>query len=743
MGVLREWMAHQRTFDLIGADYSRTREIADGSGGFVRYRVSTVTPSAFGIAGVEAMLGRTLTALDEAPGAEPVVVLGHRIWKTRFGSDPGVIGGLLELDAAPHRIVGVMPEGFRFPISEDLWVPLRIGPAGALEAQPLWMRVFGRLAPGVTMAQAQAELEGIRAGYAAMHPEDVDLRDRRATVIPYVQLESGDGENTLFFGMFAFVLLVVAIACASVANLLLCRSMARQNELAVRAAMGASRRRLVSQLFVEALVITSVAAFVGVGSAGLGLRWFNAYIAIENLPFWVRFGISPAAAVFTVATAFVAALLAGVFPAIRATSASVLDVLQDEQRGASGVRFGMVSGALTVAEVTIAVACLAAAGLAARSLLDANGAKGQLHGERILIADVRLTDQLRVNPDGSLIASSGSIPPDRWPNVAEEIRAAVAALPGVHGVALATRLPMQQHVGERMEIDGTATGEPATGVRVLETAVTPELFETFGARVLAGRLITRDDTAASGRVAVVNRSLATRFFGNENPVGRRIRRVDPELRQSWMTIVGIVDDLPMNPASESQPGYYTAFAQHEASTFSLAATVDVAPSSLAAATKAAVKRIDERIEIAEVQTHMAMAEGMLVSYKLMSVIFVALGGAALFLSVAGLYAVMSFSVTQRTREIGVRLALGATASGVTAVVLQRGLRQIAAGVALGSAAGWALMRVLSLIPIGMSPAGPSLLVMAAGVMLLAGAGACLAPMLRTWRIQPIEALRHN
>ncbi|HET7618191.1 MAG TPA: ABC transporter permease [Vicinamibacterales bacterium] len=743
LAVFREWQAHQHSFDLIGAAYSRTREIVDGQGGVLRYRAATMTASGFPITGVGPLLGRTLSTADEAPGAEPVVVIGSRVWTTIFGSDPAVVGRSIELDGTPHRIVGVMPKGFRFPMSEDLWLPFRVDAASVGAVEPRWIRVFGRLAEGVTSPQAEAELEAIRAGYAAAHPEDEELRDRRTTVIPYVQSESGADEHWLFVGMLVFMLLVLAVACASVANLLLCRSMARQSELAVRAAIGASRGRLVAQLFIEALALTSMAAFAGVGAASIGLRWFNSYIPIENLPFWVHFGMSPAAAVFTVIAAFVAAALAGIGPAIRATGGAVLDVMKDQQRGASSVRFGMVSGALTVAEVTVAIACLAAAGLAARSLLDATGTGSRLGGDHVLVADVSLADEFDVKPDGTVVVPDGAIPSDRWSATAEALRGAVAALPGVRTAALATALPMRQHAAERIEVDGPTSGESIAGLRVLRTAVTPELFDTFGARLLAGRLITHADARESERVAVVNRAFAMRVFGGDNPVGRHIRRRDPEQPEPWATIVGIIADLPMNPANDHAPGYYLSFAQAEPGAFSLAARVDPAPTSIVAAVRRAAARVDERIDLSEFETHAAMAEEMLVSYKMMSVIFVALGGAALFLAVAGLYAVMSFSVTQRTREIGIRLALGATASGVAAVVLTRGVRQIALGLAFGSLGGWAMMRLLSLIPIGMSQAGPAILASAAGIMVLAGVSACLSPVARTLRIHPVDALRHE
>jgi predicted permease len=604
------------------------------------------------------------------------------------------------------------------------------------------MHVFGRLAPGVTASAAEADLETIRAGYGALHPEDVELQERRTSIVPYVQSDSEPGATLIVEGMFAFVVLVLVVACASVANLLLCRTMARRGEIAMRAAMGASRSRLVTQLFLEALLLTATAAAAGVGIAGLGLRWFKSNIPIENLPFWVSFGLDMPTALFTTAAALVAAALAGIAPALRATSGALQDVLKDQQRAMSGVRFGSVSGMLTVIEVTLAVAFLAAAGLAARSVLDATGTTAALPSREILVAEVQLAQEYSIGPDGTTTVPERSIPIAQWPAVAEDIRMAVAGLPGVRAVALATSLPVYQHAGGRIEIDGATGSGSAVDVRVIRTAVTPELLEVFGGRLLAGRFLTHADQRVSEPVAVVNRHLAERFFAGENPLGRRFRERTPGLHP-WVTIVGVVDGLPMNPAGDRQPGYYRPLAQQTGPEFRMAARVDSAPTSLSAAVRDRVTRLDERITVADFKTHEDAAGSLLVAYRMVSLVFVGLGGTALFLAVAGLYAVMSFSVTQRTREIGIRVALGASAARVTATVLQRGLRQIAIGLVLGSAGGWALMRLLSYIPSGMSGAAPSLLVLAACTMLASGVCACLVPMVRTLRIHPVDALRQD
>jgi predicted permease len=741
LGVFRAWEERQTSFDTIAAAYTRRREIADGTGGFVRYPIATITAAGLALPGVPPLAGRLLTSADQAPGAPPVAVISHRVWLSLFGSDREIIGHTLTIDRDRYTIVGIMPEGFRFPMSDDVWVPMGAEPAGGVE--PRWLDVFGRLAAGTGADQAQAELGAIRAAHAADHPELPELRDRRTSVVPYTRLSADPQADLLAQGMFVFVILVLVVAAGSVANLLFSRALARSGEMAVRSAMGAGRGRLIRQMFIEALLLTTCGALVGVLGAHLGLMWFKSYIPVENLPFWVEFGLIPPAAVFTVVAALLTAAVAGIVPAYKATGGDVNDVLKDGQRGTSGFRFGSITGALTVVEVALAVAFLAGTGQAARSLTDAVTSSQRLPTRELLVADVALVAEYNTDAAGNDVVAEGSIPPEQWTLAAEQVRAAVAGLSGVRAAAIGDALPSWQHRGTRIEIEGPAGGEPAAGVRVLRAVVSPEVFATFDRTVAAGRGFSPADTSASEPVAIVNAAFARRFFGDEHPVGRRFREVAAGPPSSWLTIVGIVAGLPMNPAGEGAAGFYRPFAQERLSTFSLVARVAGPPLAASAAVKAAVARVDPRITVTEFMTHEDRAAMMTVAYQIMGLVFISLGGAALLLAVAGLYSVMSFSVTQRTREIGIRLALGASESRVLGVVLGRGLRQIAIGVGVGSLAGAALLRVLAFLPIGTSPDGPWLLAAAGAAMLVAGLGACLVPVSRALRIQPLEALRHE
>ena len=742
--MLREWNRNQASFDILAASYRRERDIGDGEGGLVRYPVTTMTASGFEVPRVAPFLGRTLRVPDEAIGAPPVAVVSHRLWRAMLGSDPAAIGRPLKIAGLDREIVGVMPEGYRFPVSEDIWIPFNTDPELYGGVEPRWMRVFGRLAQGTGIEEAQAELDAIRAGYAATLPDDIDLRDRRTTVVPYVQGETEPGTNVLFVGLFAFVVMVLVIACASVANLLLARATSRTGEIAVRAAMGASRVRLISQMLVEALLLTGAGGVVGIAAATIGLQWFQSFLEVERTPFWVHFGLSPAAVVFAVIASFAAALIAGVALALKATGLALYDVLKDEQgSAASGVRFGVLSGTLTVIEVTLSVAFLAAAGLTAQSLLIAGDLNSELPVDEVLLTQITLADEVSTDDSGELIVPAGSIPASQWASFQEAIRSGVEKLPGVRGVLLATTLPGTQHSQSRVGFEAVEGGDPRTSARAPVARISPEFFEVFDSALLAGRNFGPFDSLESQPVAIVNTSFARRFIGGANPLGRSFRLNAGASESAAVRIVGISPDLRMNPGGKNQAGFYLPFAQSRTNTFTLAARVDGDPLRMSASVRSVIKGIDSRIEMAAFVTHAEEAARMGVVYQIMSLMFAALGGTAIFLAVAGLYAVMAVSVAQRTREVGIRLALGARRAGILGVVLRRGLWQVGIGIGLGAGLGWGLLAMLRLFPTGMASGGVLLLALAATTMLIVGMLACIVPGARALAVHPVEALRHE
>jgi putative ABC transport system permease protein len=741
LGMYRTWERLQTSFDRFGAADLRSQEVSDGAEGVVRYPVAVMTASGFDLAGVQPLHGRVLQASDEAPGATPVVVVGYRVWHGLFGGDPSLVDKTVNVDGENLQVVGIMPDGFRFPISEDLWVPLtRVAPGDV--APPLL--VFGRLADGVTTEQAGAQLEVLRRGYAATCPEDLDLRDRLTTVIPYVRVISSPGDEALVIGIGVFFLLVLVVACGSVANLLLARALVRSREIAVRGALGASRRRLVAQLSIEALLLTTAGASLAVAISQFTLGWLSGMGSVEGLPFWIHWHLSVPSALFAVAIALGATVVAGAIPAFKATGVATHAVLKDGAATASNVRFGALSGALTVAEVTLSVAFLAAAALTAQSLLVAGELDETLPTREVLVARVAMVDEWAVADPVDINVPADVISPAQWPIAQEELRTAVAALPGVRSASLVTRLPGQVHRQTGIELEREIGGAPATaGSQVLVSEVSPEMFEIFGATVLAGRTFGPSDSFGTEPVAVVNASFVRRFYGSRSPVDTRFRAVTGNAPSTWTRIIGVTSDLPLNPGAGQTDGYYIPFAQRRANNFTLALHVTGDPLAMTRAVTDAAARVDPRLDVTRFETHETLAARVRTVYQLLGLALVALGGTAALLSVAGLYAVMAFAVAQRTREIGIRRALGADHRGILAVVLRRGLTQVGAGIVLGSAAGWALLGLMQFFPTGVASRGTGQLVAAAVIMLIAGLFACIVPASRAVAVHPVEALRQS
>ena len=747
LGMYRTWEQLQTSFDRFGAADMRSQEVSDGAGGVVRYPVAVMTASGFDLAGVPPLHGRVLQASDEAPGATPVVVVGYRVWQALFGGDPGLVDKTMNVDGEDLQVVGIMPDGFRFPISEDLWVPLTRVVSGDVE--PLVL-VFGRLDHGVTIEQAGAQLEVLRQSYAASRPEDLDLRDRLTTVIPYVRILASPGDEALVIGIGVFFVLVLVVACGSVANLLLARALVRSREIAVRGALGASRRRLVTQLSIEALLLTTAGASFAVAISQFTFGWISGMGSVEGLPFWMHWNLSPPSILFAVAVALGATVIAGAIPAFKATGVTTHAVLKDGAGTASNVRFGAVSGVLTVVEVTLSVAFLAAAALSAQSLLVAGELDETLPTREVLVASVSMADDWSVGgewaaPDPvEFRVPADVIPPAQWPLVQEEFRAAVEALPGVRSAVLATRLPGQVHRTTRVELEqGFGDAPAAAGAQVLVSDVSPEFFEMFDATLLAGRALGPGDTLGAEPVAVVNASFVRRFYGSRSPVDTRFRAVSGDVPSGWIRIVGVTSDLPLNPGAGQTDGYYIPFAQRQANSFTLAVQVTGDPLAMSKAVKDAATRVDPRLDVTRFETHETLAARVRGSFQLIGLVFVALGSTAALLSVAGLYAVMAFAVAQRTREIGIRRALGADHRDILSVVLRRGLTQVGAGILLGTAAGWALLGVMQIFPTGVASRGTGPLVAAGAVMLVAGLIACIVPASRAVAVHPVEALRQS
>ncbi len=733
------WRAELTSVSAMAAVSSARHNLVDEDGRAEPVRGSEMSAVGFDILRVSPVLGRRLLPADELPGAPPVVVLGYDLWQTRFGGAADVVGRTVQVGATRRTVVGVMPEGFLFPYRDNLWMPWQ---ARALDYEwgqgpALWM--LARLRDGVTAAQARAELETVARRTAAAHPETHE--HLRAEVVPFTWTVTGMEArfNLEFFQIQAMALLLLAVACGNIGTLMLARAATRSSEIAVRTALGASRARIVGQLFVESLVLALLAAAAGLVISSVVVD--RSTLLTRSMPFWFDLGVGSSTVVWAGALAAFSAAIAGVIPALKATGPSVQRNLQRLAPGGGGVRFGAISSGLIVVEVALSVCFLSVVGVL--------GWKGILSRELdpgIPTAEY-LTASLRMPyaPPGDAPEAERRAFAERFGRIQEEIARRLAAEPGVRGVVFADRLPGMDHPSRRIEIEGEDLPLNAAGTAHTAT-VGPDYFEALGRPVLAGRGFDSGDLASERRAVLVNESFVARLLHDQNPIGRRVRYAarPGDEPGPWFDIVGVVSDLGMEALDPAlAAGIYHVAPPGEIHPLRLGVHVGRDPESFAPTLRALAAAVDPTLTVPDaVALDEAFSEARWGAVW-GAFLFAVLALIAIALSTAGLYALMSFTVSQRTREIGIRTALGADPRRIVGSILRRASIQIVAGVLLGSGLGAALLVDLSNDPMFHTPQWPSVLAATAAFMVLVGLLACAGPTRRGLRVLPSDALREG
>jgi predicted permease len=722
-----------KTIDHFGAAIVFTRNLATADRQVESVRGAEVTANAFTLMGMAPLAGRTLTDRDEQ-GAEPLAaVIGERLWSTRFGRDPSVVGRTVTVGTADATIVGVMPERFGFPMNQQLWLPLRtdgslIGPRTGRQVS-----IFGRLAPGASLQQAEAELEGITAGLAAANREAYKSLRPRVVAFGSPPLE-GDTPliKDVLYSANIFFLLLLAVICTNVATLVFARTATRGWEVAVRNALGASRRRIIAQLFTEALVLAAVAAGLGIALAKLALRWGVNSLGRDELPFWITDSLSWSALAYAGVLAVVAAVIVGVLPALRVTRLNVQDGLRREQAANASLRFGGVWTAVIVGQVAITVASIPLATvLVIASDRFHRRAEGIAGADQYLTATVGFARQEQAADVAALIA--------RERLSLGELEQRLRAEPGVEQVAFADRLPIDDTSKYGIEVD-IAAGAPATGLRWSTlTHVSPGFFAAFGSAIVAGRNFSPTDVER-GNVVVVNQSFTHLVFGDHNPIGQRLRLIHSEENgapadDGWYEVIGMVRDVGWQmPDPEEQAAMYVPTLRQPGTHLSVAVRVHD-PMVFAPRLRVLANAVDADMQLTDV--HVLADIGGRTGPRLMwtvTYVVVLVSTLVLLLSASGIHALMSFIVARRTREIGIRLALGSPPMKIVSGIFLRALLQVALGIVAGSA-------VVALKIDFSSTQQVLMLVGAAAVMLVAGLLACALPLRRALAINPTEALR--
>ncbi len=723
---LHDWRARQRSFAGLAGFYTGTVNVA-GADRPERFDGAFISANAFELLQVTPLMGRTFQTGEDEPGAEPVIVLGYAAWRNRFGADPDIIGTSMRVNGRPTTVIGVMREGFEFPISQEVWVPLPLNASALPRGEGMSLEVLGRLRDGVTVDAAQVEMSAIAGAIADENPRTNE--GVGAVIQPFTSEYIGDEPVALLWTMLGAVFLVLLIACANVANLLLARAAARTREVGIRTALGASRSRIVGQFIAEALVLSAFGALLGLGLAQAGIGAFNRAIASTSPPFWIDIALHPPVLAFAIGVAVIAAVISGILPALQASRLDVSEILKDESRGSSSMRVGRMSRVLVVTEIALSCGLLVGAGLMIKSVVKLRNIDFGFDTEQVFTARVGL-------PEADYPDTLRQV--QFWEQLEERIR----AIPGVEAAGLTQNLPARGSGMWNFGIDGatyTADREYPYARRIL---VSPSLFDAFAMPARQGRTLLSQDRAGTLPVAVVNESFVASHFPQQDPIGRRIRFGASASTEPWVTIVGVVPDrYPGNVENEDPEAVYLPVSQGASRFMSVVARTRGNALALAGPVRDAVVSIDPDLPIYWPLTFAQSVREVTWFYRIFGSLFMIFGLVALFLAGIGLYAVMAFSVGQRTREVGVRMALGAQASDVVGLVFRQGVMQIGIGMTLGLALAAGVSQLLQTLLFDVQPRDPGIFLGVIMVLATAGAMACLLPARRATRIDPIIALR--
>jgi putative ABC transport system permease protein len=710
-----------------------------------RYTGGYVTEDFFRIVGVSPILGRDFTADDNKPGAEKVTILGYEIWQRDFGGDPKIVGQAVRINGRAATVVGVMPQNFKFPISEQLWVPyyneFPLKPRGDLEGGRVGPAIMGRLKSGVSLDQVNAEFVGLAKRLATDNPK-TNGQLVSANVQPLLNTFTGPQLRQTVYAMLGAVILVLLIACVNVMNMQFGRAALRAKELAIRGALGATRWRLVRQMLTESLLLAVFGAIAGL----LMAHWaVDLLIRATNalpfpLPYWVSFTIDAPVLTFTVIITLLATVASGLVPAWISSGANAAEMMKEGGRGNSSRLVNTITRILVVAQIALTAALLIAATLEIKS--------------------IRNQVTLNYGYDESGVYSArmglfeGDYPtPEARRQFFLRVVRALRTDPAFEGAAMSDRFRMTFANFGQYEVDGQTYVTDRDRPQGNSESVSDNYFTTLGLKILEGRDFTMDDTDEKQPVAIVNASFARKYFGQQSPIGRRVRLFNPAQPLPWRTVIGVVPDTlmqgPFNQQTDTSGFYIPLLGATPAPQF---CTILVRPhqgqraETLASALSRAVAQLDPNLPVYFAGTPARLHNEILGVNRITATLFTIFGVVAFILSAVGLYGVMSFSVNQRTQEIGIRMALGADAARIFRMVMTQGAWQLGIGLFLGAGTAALLLGVVGAAAVQnilfkVNALDPVIYCAVAGMLSMVAAASCFVPARRATRVNPMVALR--
>ena len=726
----RDWRAQAKSFvDMAAVTFQQT-SLSDSDGLPETIRGAQITGNGFQLIGERPLIGRAFTSADDAIGAPAVVMIGYGLWERRYGREPSIIGSSIRLNGIPTTVIGVMPRGFSFPFNGEMWLPLVPRPDFEKRESRNFV-VFARLVDGVTLQSARAEMDAIGRNLARAYP--LTNQNFASVVQNYNEFYVGPDVTAIFVAMLAGVGFVWLIACADVANLFLARGVSRSREMSIRMALGAGRWRLIRQVGVESLLLSAVAAALGLLIGLAGVRIFDLETIPFGKPLWMVYSMDYRVFAYLVAISIAGGILFGTAPALRLSRLEITAVLKEGGRGASVGRHGRrLADFLVVAEMALAIVLLAGAGLMIRSFLNIYKAPLGLGTTNLLTMRLALPDSRYPKPTDQIAFH-------------DRLKPRLESIPGVDLVAIADFLPTGGSLSFPYELEGVAPPDTVHRPSASTVVISTNYFHALNVGLLAGRTFSESDGLSGPPAVIVNRSFAAKVWPRADPIGKRLRLFDGGAPEAWHTVIGVAPDILQNDISPRQidPLIYLLYREKPESDMAIIARTNVPPITLGTSFRREIQAVDPDLPIYNLWTLQQRLERNYWYYRVLSGLFVIFAGIALLLASIGLYGVMAHSVGQRSQEIGVRMAMGATGGDVLRLVFVNGMKQVAMGMGIGLIVAFIVMRILKSALIRVSTADPITFGVAATVLIAAGVLGCVIPARRATRVDPVFALRHE
>lgn len=723
---LQDWKERARSFSAIAGVQYRSFTVSDG-GDADRYSGAAISHDLFTLLGKSPQIGRGFSAEDDRQGAEPVVLISDDLWKRRYNGDPSLVGRAIQVNSRPHTVIGVMPHQFKFPENQSLWLPLSEF-AVSQQRGERGLQVFARLNAGVTVGQAQKEGDAVAANLAVAFPDTNQGWGARIEPIRFWAIP--DDVELIVLTMMGSVTMVLLIACFNVANLMLARASTRSREMSIRTALGAGRGQIIRQLLTESVIIAILSVPLGMACAWGGLKLMDMSIPPDNIPYFIHWELNTRALLYAVGVAGLTGIIFGLAPAIQASKADLQEALKEGGRGMAGGGRAWIRNTLVIAEVALSLLLLIGASLFVRSFLNLQQATGGFDAAPLMTMRFYMPNELYATPESKV-------------QRVEDIVRRVEGLPGVQAAFASNMVPLSSGGGfSNILIDGRAfpKGEEP-GIEYI--GVTPHMLKTLGLTVARGRELSETEAMTKSPVAMINQAMAKKFWPNADPIGARFRTLD-EKDGGWFTIVGIAPDYrhgELENTEAVEPCAYVSYAYGATPNTGITIRVAGEPGLISGPAREAIRGSDPKMAVFQAATMAELKERGYWQYFLFGWMFSLFGGIALALASIGVYGVLSYSVAQRTQEIGVRMALGAGRRDVLKLVVVQGITLAIAGVVIGVVGSFFITPVIGSMLVNVSATDPLSFVGVSFFLTSIAFIASYVPARRAMAVDPLVALR--